>query len=52
MPVDGGQGEALRVPLADGTLVAMPEQRDPAMIPKTLAIYIFERGYTRCVGKN
>lgn len=25
LPVDGGQGEAVRVPLADGTLVALPE---------------------------
>ena len=32
-PVDGGQGEYVRVPLADGTLVATPENPDDALIP-------------------
>ncbi|WP_330230273.1 zinc-dependent alcohol dehydrogenase family protein [Nocardia sp. NBC_00508] len=36
--VDGGQGEAVRVPMADGTLVALPEQPDPALIPDLLAL--------------
>jgi threonine dehydrogenase-like Zn-dependent dehydrogenase len=36
--VDGGQGEAVRVPLADGTLVATPGQPDPALIPSLLAL--------------
>ncbi|HET7305770.1 MAG TPA: zinc-dependent alcohol dehydrogenase family protein [Segeticoccus sp.] len=35
--VDGGQGEAVRVPFADGTLVAAREQPDPAMVPSLLA---------------
>ncbi|MEE1622239.1 zinc-dependent alcohol dehydrogenase family protein [Zafaria sp. Z1313] len=30
LPVDGGQGEAVRVPNADGTLVAVPLERIPA----------------------
>jgi threonine dehydrogenase-like Zn-dependent dehydrogenase len=36
--VGGTQGELLRVPLADGTLVATPEQPDPEMIPDLLAL--------------
>jgi len=31
--IDAGQGEAVRVPMADGTLVATPEMPDDAMIP-------------------
>ena len=37
-PVDGGQGQVVRVPLADGTLVATPGQPDPALIPGLLAL--------------
>ena len=37
-PVDGGQGEAVRVPLADGTLVATPEQPSPELVPHLLAL--------------
>ena len=33
----GGQSEFLRVPLADGTLVATPGQPDPDLIPSLLA---------------
>ncbi|WP_395245702.1 zinc-dependent alcohol dehydrogenase family protein [Agromyces sp. MMS24-K17] len=33
----GGQAEYLRVPLADGTLVATPGQPDPDLIPSLLA---------------
>jgi threonine dehydrogenase-like Zn-dependent dehydrogenase len=33
----GGQSEYLRVPLADGTLVATPGQPDPDLIPSLLA---------------
>lgn len=33
----GGQSEFLRVPLADGTLVATPGQPDPELIPSLLA---------------
>jgi threonine dehydrogenase-like Zn-dependent dehydrogenase len=36
--VDGGQGEAVRVPLADGTLVAMPAGVDDALMPSVLAL--------------
>lgn len=36
--VDGGQGELVRVPLADGTLVATPDQPDEAMLPALLAL--------------
>lgn len=36
--VDGGQGEYVRVPLADGTLVSTRETPDPAMIPSLLAL--------------
>jgi threonine dehydrogenase-like Zn-dependent dehydrogenase len=38
LPVDGGQGQAVRVPLADGTLVATPEPPDPALIPSLLTL--------------
>ena len=36
--VDGGQGEYVRVPLADGTLVATREAPDAAMVPSLLAL--------------
>jgi threonine dehydrogenase-like Zn-dependent dehydrogenase len=36
--IDGGQGEYVRAPLADGTLVAIPEQPDPALVPSLLAL--------------
>jgi threonine dehydrogenase-like Zn-dependent dehydrogenase len=35
---DGGQGEYVRVPLADGTLVSTRESPDAAMIPSLLAL--------------
>jgi threonine dehydrogenase-like Zn-dependent dehydrogenase len=38
LPVDGGQGEYVRVPLADGTLVATPEPPDAALIPSLLTL--------------
>ena len=38
LPVDGGQGQIVRVPLADGTLVATPEQPDRALIPSLLTL--------------
>jgi threonine dehydrogenase-like Zn-dependent dehydrogenase len=37
-PVFGAQAPLLRVPLADGTLVATPELPDAAMIPSLLAV--------------
>ncbi|GAA1795435.1 zinc-dependent alcohol dehydrogenase family protein [Planosporangium flavigriseum] len=36
--VDAGQGEYVRVPLADGTLVATPEQPDAALVPSLLTL--------------
>jgi threonine dehydrogenase-like Zn-dependent dehydrogenase len=36
--VDGAQAEAVRVPLADGTLVALPVGSDDAMMPSLLTL--------------
>src|SRR6266852_8271210 len=36
--LDGGQGEAVRVPLADGTLVARPVGADHALMPSLLTL--------------
>jgi threonine dehydrogenase-like Zn-dependent dehydrogenase len=36
--VDGGQGEAVRVPQADGTLVALPVDEDDALMPSLLTL--------------
>ena len=36
--VDGGQGEAVRVPQADGTLVALTVDQDDALMPSLLAL--------------
>ncbi|MGW3598671.1 zinc-binding dehydrogenase [Streptomyces sp. NPDC005167] len=36
--VDGGQGEAVRVPQADGTLVKLPVGADSAMLPSLLTL--------------
>ena len=36
--VDGGQGEAVRVPQADGTLVVLPEPVDDAVMPSLLTL--------------
>ena len=36
--LDGGQGEAVRVPQADGTLVALPVGRDHALMPSILTL--------------
>ena len=35
---DGGQGEAVRVPFADGTLVPFPSDVDDALLPSLLAL--------------
>lgn len=37
MFTDGSQAEAMRVPQADGTLVALAEHPDPALVPSLLA---------------
>src|SRR5215217_3483763 len=36
--VDGGQGEAVRVPQADGTLVVLPVDEDNALMPSLLTL--------------
>jgi threonine dehydrogenase-like Zn-dependent dehydrogenase len=36
--VDGAQAEAIRVPLADGTLVALPVGEDDALLPSLLTL--------------
>ncbi len=36
--IDGGQGEAVRVPQADGTLVALPVGPDDALMPSLLTL--------------
>ena len=36
--VDGGQGEAVRVPQTDGTLVVLPVGRDDALMPSLLTL--------------
>lgn len=36
--VDGGQGEAVRVPQADGTLVVLPVDEDDALMPSVLTL--------------
>ncbi len=36
--LDGGQGEAVRVPQADGTLVKLPVGRDDALMPSLLTL--------------
>src|SRR4051795_2389083 len=36
--VDGGQGEAVRVPQADGTLVPLPVHEDDALMPSLLTL--------------
>ncbi|MEI7626168.1 MAG: zinc-dependent alcohol dehydrogenase family protein [Actinomycetota bacterium] len=38
LPVDGGQGQWVRSPLADGTLVALPEMPDESMIASLLTL--------------
>lgn len=38
LPVDGGQGELVRVPLADGTLVALPGAPDADLLPAVLTL--------------
>lgn len=35
---DGGQGERIRVPLADGTLFALDRQPDPGLVPGLLTL--------------
>lgn len=49
-PVDGGQGEFVRVPYADGTLVATPETPDESMLPHLLTLSdVFPTGHHAAV---
>jgi threonine dehydrogenase-like Zn-dependent dehydrogenase len=44
--VDGGQGEAVRVPQAQGTLVKLPVAEDSALLPSLLALSdVFPTGH-------
>lgn len=46
LPDEGGQAEAVRVPLADGTLVKLPVAPDSALIPSLLTLAdVFGTGY-------
>jgi threonine dehydrogenase-like Zn-dependent dehydrogenase len=48
--VDGGQGEAVRVPLADGTLVPLPVGEDDALMPSLLTLSdVFATGHHAAV---
>jgi threonine dehydrogenase-like Zn-dependent dehydrogenase len=51
--VDGGQGEYVRVPLADGTLVSTRENPDAAMVPSLLALSdVMGTGWHAAVAAN
>ncbi len=48
--VDGGQGEIVRVPFADGTLVTTPSQPDQAMVRQLLTLSdVFPTGHHAAV---
>ncbi|TDC64691.1 zinc-binding dehydrogenase [Streptomyces hainanensis] len=50
LPEEGGQAEAVRVPLADGTLVRLPVAADSALIPSLLTLSdVFGTGYHAAV---
>ncbi|WP_329138459.1 alcohol dehydrogenase catalytic domain-containing protein [Streptomyces sp. NBC_01476] len=49
-PFEGGQAEAVRVPLADGTLVKLPVAADSALMPSLLTLSdVFGTGYHAAV---
>ena len=51
--VDGGQGEAVRVPHADGTLVALPTGPDEALMPSLLTLTdVMATGHHAAVSAN
>ena len=51
--VDGGQGEAVRVPYADGTLVVLPADRDDALMPSLLTLTdVMSTGHHAAVSAN
>ena len=48
--VDGGQGEAVRVPQAAGTLVKLPAGADPALLPSLMTLSdVFPTGHHAAV---
>ncbi|WP_217144212.1 zinc-binding dehydrogenase [Streptomyces sp. AC627_RSS907] len=50
MPEEGGQAEATRVPLADGTLVKLPVAADSALVPSLLTLSdVFGTGHHAAV---
>jgi threonine dehydrogenase-like Zn-dependent dehydrogenase len=50
VPDEGGQSEAVRVPFADGTLVKVPGDPDPALTPSLLTLSdVFGTGYHAAV---
>jgi threonine dehydrogenase-like Zn-dependent dehydrogenase len=50
LPDEGGQAEAVRVPLADGTLVKLPVAPDSALMPSLLTLSdVFGTGYHAAV---
>jgi threonine dehydrogenase-like Zn-dependent dehydrogenase len=50
LPDEGGQAEAVRVPLADGTLVKLPVGADSALMPSLLTLSdVFGTGYHAAV---
>jgi threonine dehydrogenase-like Zn-dependent dehydrogenase len=51
--VGGGQAEALRVPLADGTLVAAPVEEDSPLLPSLLTLSdVYGTGYHAAIKAN
>ena len=49
-PDEGGQAEAVRIPLADGTLVKLPVAADSALMPSLLTLSdVFGTGYHAAV---
>jgi threonine dehydrogenase-like Zn-dependent dehydrogenase len=50
---DGAQGEAVRVPYADGTLVKLPVEPDDALLPALLTLAdVFPTGHHAAVSAN
>src|SRR5213080_1664058 len=51
--VDGGQGEAVRVPQADGTLVVLPVEQDDELMPSLLSLTdVMATGHHAALGAN
>ncbi|WP_134767834.1 alcohol dehydrogenase catalytic domain-containing protein [Nocardioides sp. 1609] len=50
LPLEGGQAELVRVPLADGTLVKLPVTPDSALVPSLLTLSdVYGTGYHAAV---